>query len=287
MKKIFKYLIFLIILYLLINANLSKHQFKSGNEQFVNGILQKSNYYFVSNDENILDSFINKVSNIDVKQPVSIIDKEFAYQKEIYIENQQQFAYVQNVVVDKPRVYIYSTHPLEGYKDTKFNVVSASIMLQEKLNSYGIQTLVESRDAGEYIKQNNLTNNYSATKQFLKDALSKYGTFDLIIDLHRDSVPTGVSTTTKINGKNYAKVMFVMNVNYPNYQFAQKIDKILTTKYPTISRGMYNKYDDTFHQELNNNAVLIELGSTFNTYEEVINTIDALSVTIKELLNEK
>ena len=278
-------IIFLMILYICIDKSLKNISFENGNEEFVNNILQYSSYHFVSNENNI--DIISKISNIDITKPVSIIDKVFAYQEDVYVENHQQFSYVQNTVVDKPRVYIYSTHPLEGYTDTKFNVVNASVMLQEKLNSYGIQTLVESRDAGEYIKQNNMTNNYSATEQFIKDALNKYGSFDLIIDLHRDSVPTGVSTTTQINGKNYAKVMFVMNVNYPNYQFANKLNKIIESKYPTISRGMYDKYNDTFNQELSNKAILIELGSKTNTYEEVVNSIDALSEAIKELLNER
>lgn len=285
--KFLYYLVFLFGLYICININFKKVKFESSNEEFINNILQSSSYHLVTNEENIIDNIISKISNIDMKKPVTIIDKVFAYQNDIEIQNIQEFSYIQNIVVDKPRVYIYNTHPKEGYNDTDFNVVMASLMLQEKLNSFGIQTLVESRDAGKYIEDNNLTNNYSATKQFLKDALNKYGSFDLIIDLHRDSVPNGVSTVTEINGKNYAKVMFVMNVNYSNYQLAQKINKILNSKYSTISRGIYDKQFDSFNQELNSNAVLIEVGSTKNSYEEVKNTIGALAESIKELLNER
>lgn len=286
-KYKFVYLVFLTLLYFGINFNLKNKSFEQSNEEFVNSMLQNSNYHFVSKDKNIIDNVFEIVSDIDVTQPVSIIDKVFAYQEAEQIQNIQQFSYIQNIVVDNPRVYIYSTHPEEGYSNTDFNVVTASLLLQEKLNSYGIQTIVESRNATQYIKDNNLKNNYSATKQFLKDAVNNYKNLELIIDLHRDSVPIGVSTTTEINGKKYAKVMFVMNVNYPNYKIAQNINKIMLNKYPTISRGMYDKYDDAYNQELNSKLILIELGSKFNTREEVINTINILAEAIKEQLNER
>ena len=183
--------------------------------------------------------------------------------------------------------YIYSTHPTEKYLDN-YNVVEASLLLQSKLNEIGIQTLVESKSASDYIKQHNLSydDSYTATREFLKTTLNIYGDFDLIIDLHRDSVPTGVVTKTNINNKSYAKVMFVMNKDYVNYEFAKKINNVLSSKYSGISRGIYDKHRGHFNQDLNSKNILIELGTSDNTKEEIENSVEALVMTIKEILDE-
>ncbi len=276
--------ILLCFLFLIINVFV-KNIKMSGNEKFIKKLLQKSNYHLV--DDNETNYFAN-LFNINLKDPISIIDKVFAYEKN---DSTQAFAYIQNNLVTNPRVYIYSTHPNEKYLGDKLTeyeldntVVLASIILQEKLNELGIETLVEESSVTNYLINNKLdfVDSYQATRNFLNEKLGIYE-FDLIIDLHRDSVSK--QTTSKINEKNYAQIMFVQNVNYKeNVALANKLNNILVDKYPTISRGIYNKYIDNFNQDLNNNVLLIELGSDNNTIDEVINSVDALAYSIKELL---
>ena len=269
------FLIIICILFLVVNFLLKKIELNS-NELFVKRLLQKSNYYLIN--ENLDTNLTYKLFKFDLKNPITIMDKVFAYEKDI-----QTFAYIQNNFVDNPRVYIYSTHPNEKYID---NTISyASLILQEKLNSLQVETIVEERSVVEYLEDNNLEfdDSYKATREFLSDKLKIYD-FDLIIDLHRDAVN---NTTVKINNKEYAKIMFVQNVNYKdNITLANKLNDILNEKYPGITRGIYNKYVDNFNQDLNNNVLLIELGGNTNTFEQVNNSIDALAYSIKELLNE-
>lgn len=292
-KKNFKflsYLLFVMALFFIINFILKDIKLGS-NEKFINQLFHQSNSHIVSNvDTDLFSEFINAINNIELSEPITILDKVFAYEKDEEIS--QAFAYIQNNVVDNPRVYIYSTHPnetflgqkIEGY-DLDNTVVLASILLQEKLNAKGIGTIVEERSASEYIKNNNLTYNqsYQATRVFLKDML-KNNEFDLIIDLHRDAVSKSI-TTTVINNQNYAKVMFVANINYKeNIALANKLNNIINDKYPTLSRGIYNKYVDNFNQDLNSNVILLELGGNYNKMDEVVLTIDALANSIEELL---
>ncbi len=292
-KKNFKflsYLLFVMALFFIINFILKDIKLGS-NEKFINQLFHQSNSHIVSNvDTDLFSEFINAINNIELSEPITILDKVFAYEKDEEIS--QAFAYIQNNVVDNPRVYIYSTHPnetflgqkIEGY-DLDNTVVLASILLQEKLNAKGIGTIVEERSASEYIKNNNLTYNqsYQATRVFLKDML-KNNEFDLIIDLHRDAVSKS-TTTTVINNQNYAKVMFVANINYKeNIALANKLNNIINDKYPTLSRGIYNKYVDNFNQDLNSNVILLELGGNYNKMDEVVLTIDALANSIEELL---
>lgn len=269
------FLIIICILFLVVNFLLKKIELNS-NELFVKKLLQKSNYYLIN--ENLDTNLTYKLFKFDLKNPITIMDKVFAYEKDI-----QTFAYIQNNFVDNPRVYIYSTHPNEKYID---NTISyASLILQEKLNSLQVETIVEERSVVEYLEDNNLEfdDSYKATREFLSDKLKIYD-FDLIIDLHRDAVN---NTTIKINNEEYAKIMFVQNVNYKdNITLANKLNDILNEKYSGITRGIYNKYVDNFNQDLNNNVLLIELGGNTNTFEQVNNSIDALAYSIKELLNE-
>ena len=281
-----KYPLFIIILIVIIKIIFTDIKLSS-NEDFINQILYQSNSHLIDEKYNIF-SFMDKIK---IKEPITILDQVFAYEKQ---NNVQAFAYIQNNVVDNPRVYIYSTHPTEKYLGDKLEqyeidntVVLASVILQEKLNALGIETLVEERSASDYIKENNLSyeKSYLATRSFLKDKLDKYD-FDLIIDLHRDAVAKDKTTTT-IDGKDYAKVMFVANVNYKdNIALANKLNNIISNKYESLSRGIYNKYVDNFNQDLNKNVLLLELGGNYNTIDEVLNTIDALALSIKELLYE-
>ena len=269
------FVIIILILFLVVNFLLKKIELNS-NELFVKKLLQKSNYYLIN--ENLDTNLTYKLFKFDLKNPITIMDKVFAYEKDI-----QTFAYIQNNFVDNPKVYIYSTHPNEKYID---NTISyASLILQEKLNSLQVETIVEERSVIDYLEDNNLEfdDSYKATREFLSDKLKTYD-FDLIIDLHRDAVN---NTTVKINNKEYAKIMFVQNVNYKdNITLANKLNDILNEKYSGITRGIYNKYVDNFNQDLNNNVLLIELGGNTNTFEQVNNSIDALAYSIKELLNE-
>lgn len=269
------FVIIICILFLVVNFLLKKIELNS-NELFVKKLLQKSNYYLIN--ENLDTNLTYKLFKFDLKNPITIMDRVFAYEKDI-----QTFAYIQNNLVDNPKVYIYSTHPNEKYID---NTISyASLILQEKLNSLQVETIVEERSVVDYLEDNNLEfdDSYKATREFLSDKLKIYD-FDLIIDLHRDAVN---NTTVKINNEEYAKIMFVQNVNYKdNITLANKLNDILNEKYPGITRGIYNKYVDNFNQDLNNNVLLIELGGNTNTFNQVNNSIDALAYSIKELLNE-
>lgn len=290
-KSVKIFIIPLLIVFLILIINIFIKDLKlNSNEKFTKNMLTRSNYFFVDDveDEKLFSNF--NIFNLDLNQPISIIDKVFAYEKNI--ENEQVFSYIQNSIVSNPRVYIYSTHQNEKYLGEKLEnyeidntVVLASIILQEKLNSLGIETIVEERSVSNYLNENSLSfvDSYLATRSFLNDKLSKYD-FDLIIDLHRDAT-SKEKTTVSIDGKDYAKIMFVQNVNYKdNIALANKLNDILTSQYSNISRGIYNKYVDNFNQDLSNNVVLIELGGNYNTIDEVLNSIDVLANSIKELL---
>lgn len=198
------------------------------------------------------------------------------------------------IVNDKPLIYIYNTHQKEKYSDNK-TVLDASNIFMEELNKYNINVIVEKRDITEFMQTNNISYSYSyyASKFYIKDMMGK-NNFDLLIDLHRDSVDKK-SVTLKIEGKSYAKILFVIggeNKNYKeNYSLVHHINNMITSKYPNISRGIIIKsgknVNGIYNQDISKNIILLELGSDKSSFDEVKNTITLLAPIIGEYLHEK
>ena len=125
------------------------------------------------------------------------------------------------------------------------------------------------------------------------DKQNEYTSLKYFIDLHRDSVNKETSTV-KINGKNYAKVLCVIGLENKNYKknlkLANKINEMIVNKYPGLSRGILKKegpnVDGIYNQDVSGNAMLIELGGVDNNINEVMNTINALSEILTEYIGE-
>lgn len=284
MKKIITYLLLIIALYFSIYLLLGKVELKNSNEDFINNLLKTSNYYLYPNKtkNSYLVNFINYLNNINLNKPITIVERNFYKTSNYNLE----FGYIQNNIVDKPKVYIYSTHENEKYIDDK-TVLEASHLLQAKLNELGVMTIVNEKSVSDYLNKNGLKfkDSYKATREFLKTALNEYDSLELIIDLHRDAT-SKENSTVSINGVDYAKIMFVMNENYPNIKLAEKINDLILKK-QNITRGVYHKKVDNFNQDLSTNVILVEMGGNYNTFSEVEVSINTLASSIKEFIDEK
>ena len=114
-----------------------------------------------------------------------------------------------------------------------------------------------------------------------------------MIDLHRDAIPAS-SSTVEIDGKKYAKVLFVVGIEHANYapnlELATKLNDMIKEKYPTLTRVVITKggkgVDGIYNQDLSSKIILIECGGNENSIDEVMNTIEILSEIIKEYLGD-
>ena len=135
---------------------------------------------------------------------------------------------------------------------------------------------------------------YAISRTYVENTLHNYANLKLIIDLHRDAIPRE-NSYIEINGVNYAKILFVQGVRYEKYEenmkLAKKISDKVSSKYPGMSKGIMIKdqtyQHDSYNQDLSTQAILLELGSNNNTWEEITNTISALAPIIKEVLYEE
>lgn len=267
----------------------------NNNEKLINKLLNSSNHYMeYKNKSHIFNNILDYLLGIEISNPLSIISKKFDYEK---IEDDSDIAFMvntNNIVNDKKRIYVYSSHQTEGYNNGEFNVFLASKLLKEKLEKLGISTLVEEGNFTEFMRVNNYTHAYSyiTSRYFIEEVIRK-NDFDLIIDLHRDS-NNKQSSTVNIGGEDYAKILFVVGLENKNYQnnldVTNKINNMFLERYPNLSRGVYKKegpgVDGVYNQDLNEKMILLEVGGYQNTKEEVANTLNAVSEIIKQYLEK-
>lgn len=202
-----------------------------------------------------------------------------------------------------PIVYIFNTHQSEEYAsknlsahNIKPTVLLASYMLQEKLEKEGINSIVEESDILELLRINNwnYASSYKITKMLMAQAKEDNPSLIYFIDLHRDSVSRDKTTVT-INGKTYAKVLFLLGLENPNHEESKKVisrlNEIISSKYPGLSKGIYEKggagVDGVYNQDFSSRCILIEVGGVDNTIDEVSNTIDAITYMLTTYIGEQ
>ena len=307
-RALFKFLLLLVILFLFFqflsnilytNSNnilklVINDNFKNNDSNIFNKVYEYTSNNFINNPKNLLLFKYNKEDNNVIKKDDS---KNLEDNSSELIEEEKK----QNEDVTK--IYIYSTHQKEDYKKDymeDYNVVPgvylASLLMQEKLNELNIKTEVMKDDITAYLNNNNLdySRSYDASRYYLKSVVEKNKDIKLFIDLHRDAAPKD-ATTTWIDNKAYAKVMFVIGKEYNTYkenlQVAEKINDKIKNLYPNLTRGILQKsgygVNGVYNQDLKNNIILIELGGNENNIEEVSNTIEVLIKILGEYINEE
>lgn len=198
-----------------------------------------------------------------------------------------------------PRIYIYSTHDTEEYDSTlaevyniKYKVTIGGYILSDYLKDLGIPSYVETESMAAYLRNNGLNYNHSyyASKYYIEKRKEEYPSIEMMIDLHRDGIPRSASVVN-IDGKSCAKIYFIVAIDYPRFEKNVLLAEKLNSHLPKgLSRGISkgNGYgaNGVFNQDLLNRALLLEIGGTGNTIEEVNNTMEILAKAIFETLNE-
>ncbi len=269
-------------------------------------------YFYLYRDTDILNNYFNSYFSSDEKYDLKSRLLYDSLNKMVslsdinnYKDEDDDVIIIDNIVDNnvkfdnsKPIVYIYNTHDTEKYSvpfisdySVTPTVKMVSYIFKEHLNNEGISVLVENKKIKDYLTKHKLNyyGCYDASRSYIKQA-SKNNDFKILIDLHRDSVKYKQTLYTKDN-KKYAKVMFVVTTKHKSYKknlkFAEYLNSKLNQDYKGLSRGIYKRSDVIFNQDLNDNAILIELGGVDNQIEELNNTLEILSKIIKEYLGEK
>lgn len=319
-RKSFIYIIIVYVIFAITFYYSLKNSSEINNTKFINFLLGGGNSHMM-NDYKIVDivnSSVNFLLNIDISKPTTILDKGILIngneEKLLELEHHDDYSnldelkkvssYMEDpnpIDVNNPIIYIYNSHQLENYNSSNLdiygitpNVLMASYLLKEKLNTKGLSTIVEDTNLSEFLSLNgwNHASSYKASRIFVLDKKNKYSSLKYYIDIHRDSVSKNV-TTANIEGKSYARILFVVGLEHDNYEenlnTAGKINDIANKYYPGLSRGIYKKegagVDGIYNQDVSSNSILIELGGVDNNIDEVLNTTEAIANILYYYIN--
>lgn len=202
---------------------------------------------------------------------------------------------------NEPLVYIFNAHPseligapsLSRYREGTTGIVEFSHMLANIFSTHRIPVLVEDRDVRDVIRENGwrFDDSYRAARIFLEERIHQYPSLQFFFDIHRDAVPDSVATVT-IDGKDYARVMFVIGIDNPqfeeNSEMALKLHEMLEERKPGISRGIFPsggpRRNGWYNQDLSPKLQLVEIGSAQSTITEMTNATEILAEVIAEYI---
>lgn len=209
---------------------------------------------------------------------------------------------------DEAKVFIYHSHAWEAFlplleekkkpseassTNHKKNVLLVGSMLTEQLEKRGINTFHDKTNVTAELHEKgwDYYDSYKFSRQTIKEVVSTNETIKYLIDIHRDSLRKE-STTTTINGKDYAKLFFIVGVEHKGYkknlEFVEEINSRIEKKYPGISKGIYKKDksegNGVYNQDVSAQSILIEIGGIDNNREELSNTAQALAEIISEYI---
>lgn len=202
-----------------------------------------------------------------------------------------------------PLVAIYHTHSSETYrasegkdydwgKTTGVTTVGAE-MARTLWESYGIST-VHSTHIHDYPVWRE---GYARSLNTIRDVLDKHPSVDVVLDIHRDSVPMSTTglRTVKIDGKDVARVFIVVTddrfgLSHPNwrknYSFAMKLHEKANQLYPGLSRGVAVSSNGRFNQHVHPHAVILEIGGDLNTKDEAVGAARLMARVVAEVVKE-
>lgn len=243
--------------------------------------------------------------NDDLKNPDTEKDENFELDEEDLVQKENEEMLDAGMVFNEalvkpmssePRVLIYHTHTSESYKpasatskNKEESVCAVGEELKNQLEKYGIKTLHDTTYHDNIVYKRS----YYYSRETFNDYMQQYGDFDLVIDLHRDSVSDKNAITVNLNDENVAKFMFVMTKGNPhfsaNMENVNGMVDIANELFPGMSKNiMYrNRGISYYNQDLSENALLMEVGSYINTLDEAKNSTKYIARIIAELFNKQ
>lgn len=203
----------------------------------------------------------------------------------------------------QPTVYIYNSHQTESYRSDfaeSFNINNtvylASHILKEYLGDLGIGAIVEENSIVDVLNTNGWKygSSYKASRILLEQAKKDNPSLTFFIDLHRDAA-SYERTMIEIDGKNYAKIMFVVGLKHENYapnlELANKLNDKIKEFNPDLTRGVMKKDNSgangIYNQDFDPNTILIEVGGQYNYIAEVNNTLKVFADILYDYFEEQ
>lgn len=267
----------------------------------------------VSADFNIPEENKAPIKKVDAAQKLSdnrpiAIANETSYG--IDIKNMLSTKPMIDMSGQGPKVLITHTHATESYAprgaefydvtasdrnfDTDKNVVAVGKKMAEVLRENGIETIHDEvlHDAPSF------NGSYAHSLEAVTEYTEKYPSIQVVFDIHRDSIvyddKTKAKTVTEIDGRQAAQLMFVVgtdenglyNPNWrSNMKTAMHFQKEITAKYPRLMRHI-NLRKERFNGHTSGASMIIEVGTSGNSLDEALYSIEIAAKVIADYLGE-
>ncbi len=187
--------------------------------------------------------------------------------------------------------YMNDTHKPEDAYHSQANITYVGEMLRRGLEKRGVGAAVDATDIVQELSGRGLDFNssYTVSGERVRAASAENKDLEIFLDIHRDSLRKD-STTLEVNGKSYARLLFIVGTGHESYErnllFAEGLDSLLAAKYPSLSKGISKKDSSqgngVYNQDISPNAVIVEVGGVDNTLEEIHRTTEALADVLSD-----
>lgn len=166
---------------------------------------------------------------------------------------------------------IYHTHSDESYEPTSGetnkpwngDIFKVGLAMSQVLRDIGIRVIHSSR---RHDPHDGLA--YERSRRTAL-SLTKSGP-DAVLDVHRDTPPPEVYATM-VNGQEVTSILLVLGRENPSLQvnekFAYALKDYADSNFPNLVRGIFYGQAD-YNQDLHPRALLLEVGSAFNSLQE-------------------
>lgn len=204
-----------------------------------------------------------------------------------------------------PKVLIYHTHTTEGYlksisdlnkkdfpartNDPKYNVLAVGESLTRNLKQYGFGVI---HNGTNHLALGDI-GAYSRSLDTMNSIIKGNPSVGITFDIHRDGYGEGnkLRSVTKINGKNAARLMFVVgsnkNLEHPNWKenlkLALKLQKYMEENYPGLMREVYIS-ENRYNEHVTKGSLIVEVGGDGNTIDEAEESMKYLAKAVSEVV---
>jgi stage II sporulation protein P len=204
-----------------------------------------------------------------------------------------------------PSILMLHTHSMESYSpfnannyhssNDNQNVVMVGNIMTDILEGKYKYNVIHDKTRHDKVSY---ADSYINSLTTIKTQLSKNASVKVVLDVHRDAFAIKgegdakarkQEYTTKINGKDAARVMLVIGQNNPNYtelkKFAVYVEKKMEKLYPGLFLKVVTK-NGKYNQYYRDHSLLIEVGCMLNTDAEAKYSAELMGNVLGEVMKE-
>ena len=187
---------------------------------------------------------------------------------------------------NSPLIAIYHTHTDESYIPTngvatepgRGSIMEVGEAFANRLTELGFRTQLD-----KTLHDPHDANTYQRSRRTFMQLLANAPT--TVFDVHRDSAPLS-AYQTKINGQDATKILLVVGRQNQNLNtslsYARDLKNAVDAKYRGLIRGIFIAHGN-YNQDLNPKAMLIEIGTQYNSLETAQKSVALFADAIPSL----